>query len=474
MGYWIRRLLMGALLLLVALLVLAVGALLALNIPGNASGMAAKGICSALFVAGRSSQQLFEQEVLPASPALAPIALQIDPAGASVTARFAGLFERQARLLPERGCVLEPGADAGKAVVKAIQSSNAPWPAGNGTLPPEQWGAGVDTPALQQLARSAFIGAGDPQAANARAIAVIHKGRALLLQTAPGFEPGTPLHGWSMTKTVLGMLSWKLAHDTGLPLDTPVVDAFTKGREPAWVAAWRQDERKAIRVSDLLYMRDGLASVEDYDPWGSVPQMLWGEPDTAAYAARSKQEAPAGSRWRYLSHSANLLSAVDRSRFATDAEYWTYPRRSLFEPIGATSAVLETDRAGNWVGSSYLWASVGDWARLGQLMLQDGRWGDAQVLPPGWLKAAGQASTNQGEGRGYGAQTWRLGDPQEGDCRGKGLPEDLLAMGGHWGQVVAVVPSRQAVIVRMGWTFRRAQFDRCRFIADALKALPAN
>jgi hypothetical protein len=45
-------------------------------------------------------------------------------------------------------------------------------------------------------------------------------------------------------------------------------------------------------------------------------------------------------------------------------------------------------------------------------------------------------------------------------------------MEGHWGQIVAVVPSREAVIVRLGWTFRRGQFDDCAFVAEVLAALP--
>jgi CubicO group peptidase (beta-lactamase class C family) len=166
------------------------------------------------------------------------------------------------------------------------------------------------------------------------------------------------------------------------------------------------------------------------------------------------------------------MSAVARGRFASDADYWAYPATALFRPIGAYSAVLETDTDGNWVASSYLWASVGDWARFGQLMLNDGKWGDRQVIPTGWLKRAATPATAGGEGRGYGAQTWLIGNPQEGECKGRGLPEDTVAMIGHWGQIVAMVPSREAVIVRLGWTFKRAQFDSCAFVADVLKALP--
>ena len=462
---------LGLVLLVIVLLVV----LVLMGIPRNAAGMAAKGICSAAFVAGRSPLKLMADEVLPASPVLNAIGISIDQAGHSVTAHFAGLFERRATLLPDRGCVLDVNAGGQRAPESGtplLTNPGLPWPLGQAPLPVSEWGAGVDAKALHQLVQQAFVGAGRPDAANARGVAIVHKGRMLVLYTAPGFDRFTPLHGWSMAKTVLGMLSYKLALENGLSFDTPVVDAFPKSREPAWVAAWRGDARTTIKLSDLMYMRDGLASTEDYDPWGSVPRMLWGQADAAAFAASAKPEALPGERWRYLSASANLMAAVDRARFARDSDYWAYPARALFEPIGAHTAVMETDSAGNWVGSSYLWASVGDWARFGQLMLSDGRWNGKRILPPGWLTMAIARSTARGEGRGYGAMVWRIGDPDEGQCKAYGLPADTIAMSGHWGQIVAMVPSRDAVIVRLGWTFRRKQFDACAFVAAALKALP--
>lgn len=462
---------LGALLL--ALLCLVAGALVYLGIPQNAAGMAAKGVCSAAFVAGRPWHNLMAEDVLPASPVLGAIRLSVDEAAHSVTARFGGLFPRRAVLLRGRGCVLDLEPDPTAQAYQSAVDASKPWPRGEAALAVADWGPGVDAAKLRQVLDAAFVGAGDPLAANARGVAVVHQGRMLALRDAPGFAAGTPLHGWSMAKTVTGMLTHKLAADAGLPLDTAVVNAFPPGREPAWLAAWRGDARQNIKVSDLLYMRDGLANTENYEPWGAVPRMLWGAPDMASWAARYPAQVASGVRWRYLSASANLLAAVARGRFASDAEYWAYPAKALFEPIGARSAVLETDSSGTWVGSSYLWASVGDWARLGQLMLQDGQWAEAQVLPPGWLKRAGAASTAQGEGRAYGAQSWLLGNPEAGICKAyPEVPADTVAMSGHWGQMVAMVPSRQAVVVRLGWTFKRGQFDSCQFLADVLSALP--
>ena len=461
--------------LLVVLLALALGALVYSGIPKNAAGMAAKSVCSAAFVANRPIDKIMAEDVLPASPVLGLVSVDVDEKEKRATAKFAGYFPRTAQWLPTRGCVLDGAGSvtSGDAVYFA-KSGGEPraWPDGNGVSPKTQWAPGVDESALQKVVDQAFAGAGDPQAANTRGVAVLHKNKLLAIKTAPGFALETPLHGWSMAKTVAAMLFYKVSIDNGLPLNTPVVNAFPIGREPAWVAPWRNDARKNIRVSDLLYMRDGLANVESYEPWDQVPKMLWGSTNVAAFAAEAAPEATPGTRWRYLSQTANLLAAVTRARFPTDGEYWAYPQRTLFWQIGASSAALETDASGNWVGSSYLWASVGDWARLGQLMMNDGRWGDRQVIPAGWLARAKTQSTSGGDGLGYGAQTWLYGNPQAGACKGRGIPDDTLAMIGHWGQMVAMVPSRDAVIVRLGWTFKRDQFDGCALIAEVLKVLP--
>ena len=201
--------------------------------------------------------------------------------------------------------------------------------------------------------------------------------------------------------------------------------------------------------------------------------MLYAEPDMSNWAADRPSEVPAGERWQYLSATTNILSAVARAQFASDAEYWAYPRTALFDPVGAKSATLESDTAGTWVGGSYGWASATDWARFGQLMMDDGKWQGTQVLPPGWLDLATTPAVAEGEGNGYGAQTWLIGDRNSGDCRDNpGVPEDTIAMEGHWGQLVAMVPSKDAVVTRLGWTVADGVYDDCEFLAEVLAALP--
>ena len=108
---FLPRLLWGALVLIVLLLGAALGVLVYLDVPQNAAGMAAKGICSVAFVAGRGKLgergSLLAEEVLPASPVLAVIRVDIDEKEKRTTGKFAGMFTRTAMWMPNRGCVLD-------------------------------------------------------------------------------------------------------------------------------------------------------------------------------------------------------------------------------------------------------------------------------------------------------------------------------------------------------------------------------
>lgn len=473
-GSWIKRILLGLLILLLVLIAVVIGFVLYFNIPGNGSAMAAKSICSAAFVADRDPQtnDLMAQDVLPASPLLGAISTDINEAEKTVTAKFLGMFSRQASLLTDRGCVLGEKPDPGVAAFVTPPVDPATWPSGDAAVPPEQWPAGVDRQGLADVVDAAFVGSGDPLLANARGVAVVQDGQLLIQRDGTDIEPNTPLHGWSMTKTVAAMLAYKKFEEVGLDIETPVVDAFPEGREPSWVGQWRTDDRAQITVADLFYMRPGLANDEGYEPWDPVVQMLYGEPNMAEWAASFPTDHEPGTYWEYLSATSNILAAVVQGQFPTDEEYWQYWQSDLFSPLGVETATLETDTAGTWVGSSYLWASAGDWARFGQLMLQDGQWDGEQLLPAGWTDLATTSALPDGEGAGYGAQTWLPANPVGGECKDTpGLPEDTMSMEGHWGQIVAMVPSRNAVIVRLGWTFNSDQFDGCQFVSDVLATL---
>ena len=235
----LKRILLGVVAVVVALVVLAVRGPHVVQHPQNAAGMAAETVCAATFVAGREpdAQQIMADDVLPASGVLKAISTEIDEQNKTVSARFLGLFGRTAALAPDRGCVLDLSPDPTAEGYQPPALDPAPWPAGDAATP------GAASAALEQVVDAAFEGAGDPRR---RMLAASQWSRAVNCwppREAPGFDPNVALHGWSMTKTIAAMLFYKKAQEVGLDLNLPVVDAIPADRAPSWVAQWKQDGR---------------------------------------------------------------------------------------------------------------------------------------------------------------------------------------------------------------------------------------
>jgi CubicO group peptidase (beta-lactamase class C family) len=135
--------------------------------------------------------------------------------------------------------------------------------------------------------------------------------------------------------------------------------------------------------------------------------------------------------------------------------------------------VLEPDAAGTWAGSSFMYATAQDWARFGLLFLQDGTWQGERILPEGWVAYSITPAPAAPRGR-YGAQWWlNAGPPDDTERRvHPDLPADLYWAGGFQGQYVAVIPSHDAVVVRLGLDVT-AELELGPFLRGILQALPA-
>jgi CubicO group peptidase (beta-lactamase class C family) len=122
----------------------------------------------------------------------------------------------------------------------------------------------------------------------------------------------------------------------------------------------------------------------------------------------------------------------------------------LFDPLGMRNVTIEVDASGNAEASSQMLASARDWARFGQLYLNDGVAGGRRILPEGWVKY----STTQTPGAwvGMGAGLWtNVGDSFGADYRTeRGVPRDAFFAKGTIGQYVMIVPSEKLVIARLG------------------------
>jgi CubicO group peptidase (beta-lactamase class C family) len=437
----LRRTLSALLLLLIAaalLLWLEPPALLRVG-----ANYSAKIVCSNVFLAARNPEEVLSLDVqAPGIALLKFMQVSVDRGRGVVRAGFLGFIgDGLAQWQPGKGCSVLPDGKLDPKPLPAPLLAPAPVPepsAAAALSPAASWPEGTavhtDTALDRVLENDALAGPG------ARAIVVVDHGRIVAERYALGFNAGTPLLGWSMTKTVMAGVVGLLVKDGKLKLDQA---GFWPGN----------DGRERIRLGDLLGMSSGLQWNEAYGAVSDVTSMLYLQPDMAAFAKGEPLAHPVGEAWSYSSGTAVILSRIAQDSAGEDLAEFIQAR--LFAPLGITSATIERDEHGTLVGSSYMYATARDWARYGQFLLQDGVWQGHGLLPSGYvaMMATPVAASRGQYGRG---QTWLWGSdaatPGVNPDAAFGIPADTFWMSGHDGQNVAVIKSRQLVIVRLGLT----------------------
>ncbi|WDZ75299.1 serine hydrolase [Ensifer adhaerens] len=414
-------------------------------------GYAAKIVCSNVFIAKRDAQSVLADDVqAPGHPLLKLVKVAVEPERQMVTARILGFAAAgTAAYRPGAGCTSLPDGDGTSllsiktATSVAAPASETPWPEGEG--------AAID-PTLQKLIEDA-----DLAGPGARAIAVIRDGRLVAETYGQGFDRSTPLLGWSMTKSITAAL-------IGLRVAEGKMDVARAGLLPEWAG----DKRASITLADLMGMQSGLEFNENYGDVTDVTRMLYLEKDMAGYAAAKPLTSDPSAKFSYSSGTSTLLSRIWMRTFDDPAEALAFPHDQLFAPLGMSSAVLETDASGTFVGSSYMYATAQDWARFAQFLLQDGVWKGRAMLPKDYV-AFMRAPTKASGGKYGQGQVWL---EENGVRAGSGsFPADAFWMLGHDGQAIMLVPSLKLAVVRLGLTPSRLGYDVQKLNAKIIEAL---
>ncbi len=280
---------------------------------------------------------------------------------------------------------------------------------------------------------------------------LVYRAGDVLAERYQGALPGSgrvvtadvPLLSWSMAKSVTQTLLG-LAHDDGV-ID---IDGLTG------LPSWSGDGRAAITVRQLLQMSSGLQWNEEYTTAAGshVIDMLFGDgkTDVAQFAAQQPLVHPPGTVYNYSSGTTNILCGLlDRAlRKEASTTLVEYLNDRLLTPLGATfdpATDITCDGSGLWIGSSFLYLRLQDWLRFGLLYLNGGTIDGRRIVGERWVdEARTPAVCATNDEYGY-SNHWWLWPPRS-------ATPDAFAALGYEGQHVIVVPSKRAVVVRLGST----------------------
>jgi CubicO group peptidase (beta-lactamase class C family) len=409
----------------------------------------AKIMCSAVFITGLDPDFAAENVGYFTSPYAERAKVGnpvIDRTSKSVHITLPSGVVRTARYFGDQGCVtLEEGKNSVNFTPIEVrrqlpEASTQLWPMGD-VLPGDPLPAKLDAAKVKRAVDAAF----ESPAGMTAAFVVTWRGRLIGERYGQGITIHTPLESWSMGKSVTAALMGILIKrgDYGL-------------RQPAPIPEWQHpgDPRAKIRIVDLLQMSSGLRikapQDPDYDPSGTYPDHVYlytGTVDSFKYAATRPLQWPPGLVGRYHNTDPVLINYLVRLAMEKRGEeYLSFPQRALFDKIGIRTMVIETDPFGNFLTQGYDFMSARDWARLGNLYLQDGVWNGERILPEGYVKfVSTPAPAWLADNRPiYGGFFWINRESAFP------VPKDAYYMAGAGGQTTLIIPSHDLVVVRLG------------------------
>jgi CubicO group peptidase (beta-lactamase class C family) len=271
-----------------------------------------------------------------------------------------------------------------------------------------------------------------------------------------GYQASEPHLLASGTKSFTGVMALLAQEDGLLTLDEPVSRTI-----PEWAS---DPQRRDITIRDMLTLTSGI---------GGGPQ---GRPPAYADAIKEVPTAARGERFQYGNTPYQIFGEVMRRKLVAagkDGDVLAYLRTRLLDPIGLTVGRWQRGRDGNPLLPHGAYLTAREWAKFGQLVLQDGVWNGRQLLPRGFEK---ELFPGTRANPAYGL-TWWLGVDVPPDVRRDirqlgsnlqgvaGVPElkGIVMAAGALKQRLYVLPELDLVVVRLGRSGPR-QFDDGEFL----------
>jgi len=207
------------------------------------------------------------------------------------------------------------------------------------------------------------------KASNSDAMLVMRDGKLLAEYYRSGKTPA-PIEMMSATKSIVALAIGGLIGDGKIAsLDTPV---------HTWYPEWKQGRKQQITLRMLMDHSSGLQNAMRADA------EIYPSPDFVQLALAAELDADPGKAFAYNNKAVNLLAGIVANVSGVPMDQ--YLQRRLFAPMGIRPGKWERDQAGNPHSMSGLPLSAADAAKLGQLVMDGGRWNGQQLLPAAFVR----------------------------------------------------------------------------------------
>ena len=409
------------------------------------AGYSAKNTASSVFLGERSLSftNTTDNNFSPVNLATNAIDKEKKTANSSVF----GLLTRKAIIREGLGSVLTLHKKDEKSNYKTPKrrktvNDTIPYPYGNGSHKDSVFES-IDYKKLNETVNSIF------GVRKTRAVLVLYKDQIIAEKYSEGFTKDSRILGWSMTKSIMSTVFGILEHQQKINI-----------QDKAPVESWQNDARKEITIHNLLQMNSGLEWDENYDEISDATKMLFLERDMTKVQEEKPLIGKPNETWNYSSGTSNLLSGILRDQFKNHQSYLDFWYAYLIDKIGMNSMILESDLAGNYVASSYAWATTRDWGKFGLLYLHNGAWNGEELFTKEWVDyVTTPTPTSNGS---YGAQFWLNTEKQLKD-----VSQNMYFADGYQGQRVYILPDEDLVIVRFGLSW----FEENEFLKGIIQSI---
>lgn len=286
----------------------------------------------------------------------------------------------------------------------------------------------------------------------ARSLLVIRNGRLVAEAYPHDREDGAEFANiQSCTKTFTSiMLGVAIQDGVALSADDRLYDIY-----PEFFDADLQ--KRDITLANALSMQTGL----EFNNNVHTLRLYQTEENSTRFVLSFPMLDDPGTVSNYNDGAPHLVSkAIERKVGKTMAEY---AREKLFDPLGITDWQWESAHDGTTFGAFSLYLKPRDFAKVGQLLIQQGKWANNQLIDPAYLETATAQQVNSNiENKPYGYYFWI-------DQRNQGFYAH-----GHGGQILLVVPDKELVALYTAWPYTSGDyfddgFEMLNLIADACR-----